>query len=240
MSPDHFGRTTLPKPSSGTDLFSSSQPAGGKWEAGERGIACLDRTGEFEQGVGRALEYARALGRPQPNCLVGLTPTGVDAERVRQTLVNSWLRGRRVGRAGVRLLVEPVNPKDIPGFHLIRVGKAVASWTMSACRCVSPVRLLPPATHGWRIAGDLPPPEGPDRARPNRGQPGVMSPARARSTTASSSRPSIARGTKAGSAANTNRRPRPRPGLAGPQNTWARRSVRTEHEEQCDESWSEH
>src|SRR4051794_23796695 len=58
-----------------------------------------------------------------------------------------------------------------------------------------------------------------------------MSPAPARSTTPSSSRPSIATGTKAGSAANTNRRPRPRPGLAGPQNTCARRSVRTEHEE---------
>ncbi len=36
----------------------------GNWEAGERGIACLpDRVGEFQEGVGRAIEYAtRAEG----------------------------------------------------------------------------------------------------------------------------------------------------------------------------------
>src|SRR3954449_4974320 len=37
----------------------------GNWEAGERGIACLpDRTGEFQEGVGRALEYARVPWLP--------------------------------------------------------------------------------------------------------------------------------------------------------------------------------
>ena len=38
--------------------------------------------------------------------------------------------------------------------------------------------------------------------------------------------------TRAGSAASTNRRPRPRPGLAGLRNTCARLLARTEHEEQ--------
>src|SRR5580765_7709295 len=34
----------------------------GNWEAGERGIACLpERVAEFQEGVGRAIEYARAL-----------------------------------------------------------------------------------------------------------------------------------------------------------------------------------
>ena len=100
----------------------------GNWEGGERGIACLpDRTGEFQEGGGRSLEYARALGCPQLNCLVGLTPTNVDAERVRQTLVdNLRFAARELGQAGIRLLVEPVNSKDIPGFHLDRVDKAVA------------------------------------------------------------------------------------------------------------------
>ena len=99
----------------------------GNWQGGERGIACLpDRTGEFQEGVGRALEYARALGCPQLNCLVGLTPSGVDAERVRQTLVdNLRFAADELGRAGIRLLIEPVNSKDIPGFHLDRVDKAI-------------------------------------------------------------------------------------------------------------------
>jgi hydroxypyruvate isomerase len=100
----------------------------GNWEAGERGIACLpDRTGEFQDGVGLAIDYARALGCPQVNCLVGLTPQGVDADRVRRTLVdNLRFAAGRLRDAGIRLLVEPVNSKDIPGFHLDRVEKAVA------------------------------------------------------------------------------------------------------------------
>ena len=35
----------------------------GNWEAGERGIACHPgRVGEFQEGVGRAISYAKALG----------------------------------------------------------------------------------------------------------------------------------------------------------------------------------
>ena len=47
----------------------------GNWEGGERGIACHpDRVGEFQDGVGRAIEYASALGCKQVNCLAGITP----------------------------------------------------------------------------------------------------------------------------------------------------------------------
>src|SRR5512147_160439 len=41
----------------------------GNWAAGERGIGCHpDRVGEFQEGVGKAIEYARALGCKQLNC----------------------------------------------------------------------------------------------------------------------------------------------------------------------------
>src|ERR1700728_4021948 len=44
----------------------------GDWASGERGIACLpDRVGEFQDGVGQAIEYAQALQCPQLNCLAG-------------------------------------------------------------------------------------------------------------------------------------------------------------------------
>ena len=53
----------------------------GNWEAGERGIACLpDRVGEFQDGVGQAIDYATALRCPQVNCLAGITPAGRDAD----------------------------------------------------------------------------------------------------------------------------------------------------------------
>src|SRR5262245_16341266 len=45
---------------------------------GERGIACLpQRVGEFQDGVGKAIEYAHALGGNQVNCLAGIAPAGV-------------------------------------------------------------------------------------------------------------------------------------------------------------------
>src|SRR5687767_11559375 len=47
----------------------------GDWAQGERGIACHpDRVGEFQDGVGKAIEYATALGCRQLNCLAGIFP----------------------------------------------------------------------------------------------------------------------------------------------------------------------
>jgi hydroxypyruvate isomerase len=100
----------------------------GNWEAGERGIACLtDRTGEFQDGVGRAIEYATALACPQVNCLTGISPPGADPDRVRATLVqNLRFAADKLEAAGIRLLIEPINDKDIPGFWLNFADQAVA------------------------------------------------------------------------------------------------------------------
>ena len=50
----------------------------GDWAAGERGIAALPgREAEFQEGVGKAIEYATALECKQLNCLVGIAPTAV-------------------------------------------------------------------------------------------------------------------------------------------------------------------
>ncbi len=100
----------------------------GDWEAGERGIACHpERVGEFQDGVERAIEYATALGCKQLNCLAGITPTGVDAHKVHETLVtNLRFAAGKLGEAGIRLLIEPINTYDMPGFHLNRSAQAVA------------------------------------------------------------------------------------------------------------------
>jgi hydroxypyruvate isomerase len=94
----------------------------GNWEAGERGIACLpDRVGEFQEGVGRAIEYAKALKAPQLNCLVGIPTAGLDADRARSTIVdNLRFAAAALKREGIKLLVEPCNFYDIPGFALNR------------------------------------------------------------------------------------------------------------------------
>jgi hydroxypyruvate isomerase len=99
----------------------------GKWAAGERGIACLpDRVDEFEAGVARAIEYATALGCPQVNCLAGIRPDAVDEAAARQTFVrNLRFAASRLERAGIRLLIEPINTRDVPGFFLSATAQAL-------------------------------------------------------------------------------------------------------------------
>jgi hydroxypyruvate isomerase len=99
----------------------------GDWAAGERGIACLpDRTGEFQEGIGHAIEYARALGCRQLNCLAGIAPEGVDRELVLETFISNLKRAAdALAAAGIRLLIEPINTRDIPGFYLSRTRQAL-------------------------------------------------------------------------------------------------------------------
>ena len=92
----------------------------GDWAGGERGIACLpDRVGEFRDGVSLALDYAKALDCPQVNVISGLVPEGADRQTLETVLVeNLGYAARRCADAGVKLLIEPINLRDIPGFFL--------------------------------------------------------------------------------------------------------------------------
>jgi hydroxypyruvate isomerase len=111
----------------GLRLVLHNLPAG-DWAAGERGIACLpERVHEFRAGVQRAIDYAQALGVPQLNCLAGKAPSGVDEARLRATFVgNLAYAADALQRAGLRLLIEPINTYDIPGFWLNRTAQAAA------------------------------------------------------------------------------------------------------------------
>ena len=99
----------------------------GDWSAGERGIACHpDRIGEFQDGVAQAIAYAQALGCKQVNCLAGIVPKGVDPQKVRATFVdNLSFAADTLGAAGIRLLIEPINTYDIPGFYLSHTQQAL-------------------------------------------------------------------------------------------------------------------
>ena len=99
----------------------------GDWAGGERGIACHpDRVGEFQDGVGSAIEYARALGCTQVNCLAGIAPANADREKVRATFVdNLSFAADELEAAGIKLLIEPINTYDIPGFWLSRTQQAL-------------------------------------------------------------------------------------------------------------------
>jgi hydroxypyruvate isomerase len=100
----------------------------GDWDAGERGIACHpDRVAEFREGVAQAIAYAKALGVPQLNCLLGKTPEGAAPDLVRKTVVdNLRFAAAELKTAGLRLLIEPINTFDIPGFFLSGTSQALS------------------------------------------------------------------------------------------------------------------
>jgi hydroxypyruvate isomerase len=92
----------------------------GDFEAGDRGLACDPaRTSEFQAGVGKAVDYALALGCKQLHCMAGLKPRGVNEEKMRETyLDNLRFAGRELAKHGLTLLIEAINTRDIPGFYL--------------------------------------------------------------------------------------------------------------------------
>ena len=99
----------------------------GDWAGGERGIACLPAcVGEFQDGVGKAVEYATALGCRQINCLAGIAPAGAAPDMLRKTFVDNlrFVAGK-LKTAGIKLLIEPINTFDIPGFYLSRTAQAL-------------------------------------------------------------------------------------------------------------------
>ncbi|MEO7885692.1 MAG: hydroxypyruvate isomerase [Polaromonas sp.] len=111
----------------GLKLVLHNLPAG-DWDAGERGIACLPgRVDEFRAGVAKGVAYAKALGVGQLNCLAGKAPPDMDEALLRRTFVaNLRYAAAELRKAGLKLLIEPINTFDIPGFYLNRTAQAVA------------------------------------------------------------------------------------------------------------------
>ena len=125
----------------------------GNWAAGERGIAILpDRVDEFRDGVRRAIDYAKALDCRQLNCLVGIAPRDADPIKLNDVLVgNLRFAADALARERIRLLIEPINTIDIPGFFLNRTEQAlqiIADVGIGQPFCA--VRYLPHAGDGGR------------------------------------------------------------------------------------------
>lgn len=92
----------------------------GNWAAGDRGIAALpDRTDEFRRGVATAIQMARVLKVSRLNCLVGKRDPNIRLDDQRRVMVeNVRYAAQALGQAGITLLVEMLNPFDVPGFML--------------------------------------------------------------------------------------------------------------------------
>ena len=93
------------------------------WEVdGSRGTACIPgREAEFKAGVLLALAYADALRCPRLHLMAGLTPDGLARDVAQRTCVSNlrWAAGE-AAKAGIDVLIEPINTRDIPKFFLNR------------------------------------------------------------------------------------------------------------------------
>jgi hydroxypyruvate isomerase len=94
----------------------------GDWAAGDRGMACQPgREAEFEQGLALALKYAKATGCRRLHAMAGLAPVGVsEATRQRTYVANLKSAAQTLAPHGITLLIEPINTRDMPGYHLNR------------------------------------------------------------------------------------------------------------------------
>ena len=94
----------------------------GNWDAGDRGIATdPERAAEFRDGVGRAVSTRQRCAARLLNCLVGIPRPQEDVATIRRTVVENLRHAASaLQEAGIKLLIEPVNDKDIPGFWLTR------------------------------------------------------------------------------------------------------------------------
>ncbi len=100
----------------------------GDWALGERGLASLPgREAAFRASVSQALEYAEALGTPRLHAMAGVLPNGADRRRHLDTYVqNLTFAARALAETGRTLLIEAINPRDMPGYFLTTQAEAHA------------------------------------------------------------------------------------------------------------------
>ena len=94
----------------------------GDWDAGERGLACLPgREAEFREGFAKALAYAAALGCPRVHVMAGIAPPAAATDALQKTYeANLHWAALAAQPAGIDVLIEPINTRDMPGYFLNR------------------------------------------------------------------------------------------------------------------------
>ena len=105
-------------PSGGSDLPAMAAA----WEAGARGTAALPGCeAQFRAGVRQALDYAQALDCRRIHVMAGTVPAGTERAPL-EALYAANLRwaADAAAQAGCEVLIEPINPRDMPGYFLQR------------------------------------------------------------------------------------------------------------------------
>ena len=92
----------------------------GDWANGERGLASLPgRQAEFREAVKKALDYAATLDCKRVHCMAGIVPADVaPGTAAALYAANLAWAVEQAAPAGVKLVIEPINHRDMPGYFL--------------------------------------------------------------------------------------------------------------------------
>lgn len=115
---DHLAKTVRAAADrAGVEIVLFNLPPG-DWAAGERGIAAFpDRAAEFSTALAQGLDYASTLGTPRLHLMAGLAPRINTAAwaRYKDAIIEA---AELASTAGVDILLEPLNRRDVPGYLL--------------------------------------------------------------------------------------------------------------------------
>jgi len=129
----------------------------GNYEAGDRGLASLPgREHEFAASIAKALQYAGALRCPRVHVMAGAVPPQADAAE-RERRMRTYVRNLRFACAeaassGITILIEPINPRDMPGYALTTQAQAHAIRTEVGAQNV---KVQMDLYHAQIVEGDL-------------------------------------------------------------------------------------
>lgn len=99
----------------------------GDWEAGDRGLAAIPGAeASFRESLPESIGYARVIGCRRLHVMAGIPPSDAPAADCEAAFVeNLKLAAELAAPHGITVLVEPINPIDIPGYFLTRQDQAV-------------------------------------------------------------------------------------------------------------------
>jgi len=91
----------------------------------EFGLAALHgRERDFDAALGRALDYVVAIGGTAIHCMAGVVPVNERPAAEKVFIANLSRAAAAAATSGITLLIEPINPRDRPGYFLSHVEHA--------------------------------------------------------------------------------------------------------------------
>ncbi|PPC77304.1 hydroxypyruvate isomerase [Pokkaliibacter plantistimulans] len=100
----------------------------GDWAAGERGMAAIPgREEEFRSHLPTVLKYAQALQCKQVHAMAGIVPAGTQRADYEATFIANMRHAADFfAPHGIRVLTEPLNQRDMPGYFISHQRQAAA------------------------------------------------------------------------------------------------------------------